>query len=171
MATARARFASFEKQLAKYRPGVHRLNPGASDAALEFAGKQLKLTFPSVYREFLSRWNGGILFGVGTMLFAIRGPVSGVTDYKTQPGEDLITRNQSEHRWPGTPKTHLIVGASSTGDTFNLDLESGEGDEINVVRWNHESAKPSRRWNTYEKWLDSEMKDGSKRFDYEGNVR
>ena len=165
MAKTPDRFANFTKQLAKYEPQVHHLNPPATEEAISSAESALGVSFPPAYREFLRRWNGGVLFGTFVPIFAIHGAK---VNPKKFMADDLVSRNKPNKRWPGTPDDYIAIAANSSGDTFNLDLKAGS--EAPVVQWDHESAKPARKWKNFVAWLDAQMKDGSKIYGYDGEV-
>ncbi|MFK3961884.1 SMI1/KNR4 family protein [Pseudalkalibacillus hwajinpoensis] len=66
------------KEIFKYADGVHVLNPGVNLNHIIEVEKELAITFPKIYKNFLQVCNGGELFIPGSILSDLYHPDLGV---------------------------------------------------------------------------------------------
>lgn len=67
------------------------------------------------------------------------------------------------------PSSYLIIADTSYGDSICMDLSTNDGNEAEIIKWNHESGNISSRWKRLIDWLMEEMEIGSMLVDYNGN--
>lgn len=157
----------FFEEVNKYADGVHNLNDGIGNDEIEQLEKQLNIKLPLIYKEFLQTCNGGELFAVpaGTVISEVYDPTKG----PMQVGDAYLNEAFNlERRWPGMPTDYLIIADTSYGDTICMDLSTNNGDEVDIVKWNHEDGDISNRWKRLIDWLMEELEIGAMLVNYDG---
>jgi cell wall assembly regulator SMI1 len=158
-------FTSFFDEVNKYVAGVHNLNEGTSIENIEALEKQLNIKLPSIYKEFLQMCNGGELFIPGTVLAQVYEPEKGTM----RKGESYLNESfQSKRRWPKMPKSYLIIADLNYGDAVCIDLDKSNGNDAEIIQWDHETGNVSRKWKGFVDWLMNEMEEGTELVDYDG---
>ena len=161
-------FTPFLEEVARYKDGVHPLNVGANKQQVRRLERELGVSLPKRYKEFLMIHNGGELFAVpaGTNLCQIYIPEEG----PRRPGigylEDSFNKNR---KWPGMLDSYLIIADTSYGDCICMDLSTSDGVEASIINWNHELGEVDLSWNRLIDWLMCEMETGKMYIDYDGN--
>jgi hypothetical protein len=162
-------FPAFVRELKKYIPGVHNMKPAASEELVRFAETKLGIKFPKSYRNFLMLWNGAALFKGDVMIFGVH-KNRRYLDNEELPVEDLIESNRPTKRWPGMPKSYILIARTGYGDQLCLDMESASAQDAKIVQWAHETGDTEKIHKNLAAWLDWEMKMGRGAYDYKGNV-
>jgi len=158
-------FTLFLDEVNKYVEGVHDLNAGTSIENIEAVERQLNIKLPLIYKEFLQICNGGELFIPGTVLSQVYEPAKGLV----KRGESYLNESlKPERRWPKMPKNYLIIADLNYGDAVCMNLNKCNGNDTEVIQWDHETASVSRTWNGLVEWLMSELAEGFELVDYDG---
>jgi len=125
------------------------LNPPATLEAIAQFEQQQGVTLPDYYKEFLQFGNGGHLFGPAGPDFY--GVDRNSEYYSLEKANSFGARMN-------LPNTFYVIGATSYGDRYCIDMNNNE-----LVQWNHETNKESRRWATvfelFERELNSYIED------------
>ena len=155
----------FFDEISKYSEGVHELNDGVDLKEIESLEKQLNIKLPLIYKEFLQVCNGGEIFIPGTVL----AQVYQISMGEMRKGESYLNESfKPERRWPQIPNTYLIIADLNYGDVVCMDLNKSNGIDAEIVQWDHETGKVSRKWNGFVDWLMSEMDEGAQLVGYDG---
>lgn len=141
---------------------MHHLNVGINIKEIEKLEKNLNIKLPCVYKCFLQQCNGGELFAIpaGTIISEIN--VSG-----KKKGSFLNETFREERRWPNMPKDYLIIAETNYGDTICMDLSTNNGNEAEIIKWDHENGEVSDRWNSFIDWLMEELDIGAMAVNYD----
>jgi cell wall assembly regulator SMI1 len=161
-------FKPFFDEINKYSEGVHNLNEGASSNDIESLEVALRIKLPLNYRKLLELCNGGELFAVpaGTVLSEVYIPSNGAM----KRGASYLNESfKKERRWPDMPKSFLIIADTSYGDTICMDLETNNGDEATIVKWNHEEGEVTSSWKRLIDWLMEELEIWAMLVNYDGS--
>jgi cell wall assembly regulator SMI1 len=157
----------FFDEINKYSEGVHNLNEGAGNNDIESLEVSLKIKLPLNYRKLLGLCNGGELFAVpaGTVLSEVYIPSKGAIKMGTAYLNESFKK---ERRWTDMPESFLIIADTSYGDTICMDLETNNGDEARIVKWNHEEGEVTSSWKRLIDWLMEELELGAMLVNYDG---
>jgi len=156
-------FSSFIEEINKYSKGVHMLYPAAPYSCIKEAERELCVTFPQVYIDFLLVYNGGELFVPGTELHPVKVPA-----LLDSPGLTFLNDIQN-NSLPDMPETLFIFADTNYGDPICFNFDKQDCQECEVVQWSHEDGEISRRWNGFREWLMDALDEGSMITDYDGS--
>ena len=160
-------FKPFFDEINKYSEGVHNLNKGISNGEIKGLEVALKIELPIKYTKLLELCNGGELFAVptGTVLSEVYIPSNG----EMKGGASYLNESlKKERRWPNMPEKFLIIADTSYGDVICMDLETNNGDESRIVKWNHEEGEITDSWERLIDWLMEELEIGEMLVNYDG---
>jgi cell wall assembly regulator SMI1 len=158
----------FFEEINKYADNVHLLNPGIDIYHIEQVEKELDITFPQIYKDFLQVCNGGELFVPGTVLSEVYYPSLG----SKKRGTSYINESfWKDRRRPGMTDNLLIIADLNYGDSICFDLMTNNGQDAEVCQWDNESQSVSRIWSGFKEWIMDVLEEGSMLVDYEGNEK
>ena len=156
------------KEIFKYADGVHVLNPRVNLNHIIEVEKELAVTFPKIYKDFLQVCNGGELFIPGTVLAELYHPELGAM----KKGTSYINESfREDQRRQGMPGHFFIIADLNYGDSTCFDLMTNDGQDAKVVQWDHESQAVSRTWSGFNEWMMTVLEEGAMLVDYEGNEK
>ncbi len=158
----------FFKEINKYAEGVHVLNEGASLKSIEQVEQQINVRLPKIYKDFLHTSNGGELFAVpsGTVLCEVYDVSSGP---RQKGGAYLDEVFMPQRRWPGMRSDYLIIADKNFGDTICIDISTSNGDDAEIIQWDHEIGEVSSKWEGLVDWLMEELEMGALHVNYNGS--
>ncbi|MDG5471422.1 SMI1/KNR4 family protein [Jeotgalibacillus sp. ET6] len=159
---------AFFYEINKYADTVHLLNPGVDIHYIEQVEKDLHISFPKIYKDFLQACNGGELFIPGTVLSEVYSPALG---QKKRGASYIHESNRKDRRRPEMPDHLVIIADLNYGDSICFDLKTNNGQDAEVVQWDHESKSISRTWSGFKEWIMADLEQGSMLVDYEGNEK
>jgi len=155
-------FDSFANALAQYGPGVHQMDPGATDDEILRAEKALSMKIPSIYRDFLRKYNGGSAFRDAIVFLGTRRD-------NASKETDLVTVNK--RKWPRMPSSCFVIAEYSFGDQICILPETGAPNDYGIGRWDHETAQFKKKWPSLEAWLDDTFDPQSSLFNRDGSYK
>lgn len=158
----------FFEEVNKYKNNVHSLNRGVEISHIEQVEKELNITFPKIYKDFLQISNGGEVFILGTVLSEIYHPSLGQRNRGASYINDSFRKDRRDERMTDNL---LIIADLNYGDSICFDLTTNNGIDAKVVQWDNESKTISRNWNGFIEWIMDVLDEGSMLVDYEGNER
>lgn len=160
----------FFEEINKYEKGIHKLNEGVDINLIETLEKHLTIKLPLVYKEFLEICNGGEIFAIpaGTIFSEIFDFSKGNEKPNGYYLNDIF---KPERRWTDMPQEYIIIADTNYGDTICLNLSKNDGSEAEIVKWSHEEAEVSNRWDRLIDWLMDELEIGSMLVNYDGSEK
>ncbi|HEX2573430.1 MAG TPA: tetratricopeptide repeat protein [Polyangia bacterium] len=145
-------FDRFRNALTRYAEGVHLVGPPASQAAMEEAGRRFGQALPvgSAYWDFLTQWNGALLFHEEVVLLGVSGSL---------PALDRL--EVTELRSLGKV---LAIGSAEDASLY-LD------DRGRVLAVPADTERLQVVGSSFERWLDATMARGTLLYDRRGDFR
>jgi hypothetical protein len=143
----------------------HELYKGLDEETIYDYEKQFPVKFPRVYREFLRMYNGINIFSDSLRIWGLRRSYERTGEGIYQPYELLLLNSE---RPKGCPASWLFFG-SYRWDGSRMTFDTAAGIENRrVFRVAQYSTKVLNEWDSFEKWLSSEVERLSKMYDENG---
>lgn len=129
---------------------LHILYPTTGVSVPAVIEAKLDIRLPSMYRDFLTAWNGASLFHGDIDVWGV---YLEKVEKRYLPAYDIIEQNLQFWMRKLFPPNQLAVANQSTGEIVVIYLESGMVEEIDPSI----SAIASEKWPSFAEWLDEQI--------------
>lgn len=159
---------SFVKELNRYSGQLHSLYRGLNKSDIQKLQRELDISLPEMYVEFLMKFNGATLFFCDVEIWGI---IRDFLPKSDNPAYDLIKENLVIRRQKILPSSYLVIGNYSYGPLICLDLELIGKKDCRVVLWDPDVVPEITEWNGLLSWLFYELEQGKNAFNYDGSEK